>query len=149
MKIFELEWINFERNLNKKIGNLLLSTTDGVFFGTLHLLLPVLQLSSLGSGFLFDLFAKTSSDLSESDLVFLEVIKRIVDVGKTGRGSTSKFGLHTVNDNAIGGRFVHLGQSFSGFLGGWSGGVTVGDIDDHLLSVQAPVGHVFSGSHVH
>ena len=49
--------------------------TDFVLFGTLDLLLSVFELSSLSSSFLFDLFSEASSDLSESDFVFLEIQK--------------------------------------------------------------------------
>merc|ERR1719410_2416164 len=101
-----------------------------VLFGTLDLLLSVFELSSLSSGFLFDLFSEASSDLSESDFVFLEVVKTVVDVGESGSASTTKFGLHTVDDDAVGGGFVHLGQSFSDFERRWSGGFTVADVDD-------------------
>ena len=64
------------------------------------------------------------------------VVKTVVDVSESGSASTTKFGLHTVDDDAVGGGFVHLGQSFSDFEVGWSGGFTVADVDDHLLSVQ-------------
>merc|ERR1739844_217265 len=95
---------------------LLFAGTDFVLFGTLDLLLSVFELSSLSSSFLFDFFSDASSDLSESDFVFLEVVKTVVDVSESGSASTTKFGLHTVDDDAVGGRFVHLGQRFPDFL---------------------------------
>merc|ERR1712018_1008401 len=87
--------------------------TNFVLFGTLDLFLSVFELSSLSSSFLFDFFSEAGSDLSESDLVFLEVVKTVVDVSESGSASTTKFGLHTVDDDAVGGGLVHLGQSFS------------------------------------
>merc|ERR1711976_364021 len=126
----------------------LASGTDLVLGRTRDLLLSVLELSSLRSRLLLDLLDDAGSDLSESDLVLLEVVEAIVDVGKAAGGSTAEFGLHAVHDDTVWGRLVHLGERPSDLLVGWGGVLAVADVDDHLLSVQQPIGHILSGSHV-
>jgi len=110
--------------------------TDLALGGTLNLLLSVLELSSLCSRFLLDFLANAGSDLSEHDLVLLEVVEAVVDVSEAAGGSTAEFGLHAVNDDAVWGRLVHLSERLSDFLGGWGGVLAVADVDEHLLSVQ-------------
>ena len=80
-----------------------------------------------------------------SGSVLLQVIQRIVDVSETNGFATTNVGVDTVDNDAIGGRFVHLGQLFADDFSAGSGFVAVVDVDDHLLSVEEPIGHVFSG----
>lgn len=113
---------------------------------TEDLLISVLLLLSLLSGWLIDLLSQTVSHQSVGWLESLGVSDGLVDQTETGRLSTTELGSETKNGNSILVGLVQLRQSVSQLVLGDVSSVWMQDINDELSSGQQRVGDNLSSS---
>lgn len=114
--------------------------------GTEDLLVSVLLLLSLLSGWLLNLLSQTVSDQSVGWLESLGVSNGLVDQTETGRLSTTELGSETEDGDGVLVGLVQLRQSLSQLVLGDVGSVWVQDVDDELSSGQQRVGDNLSSS---
>lgn len=123
-------------------GNLL-----GVgLMGTEDLLVSVLLLLSLLSGWLLNLLSHAVSDQSVGWLESLGVGNGLIHQTETGGLSTTEVGSESEDGDGVFVGLVQFGQSLSQLVLGDIGSVGVQDVDDELSSGQQWVGDNLSSS---
>lgn len=114
--------------------------------GTEDLLVSVLLLLSLLSGWLLNLLSQTVSDQSVSWLESLSVSNGLVDQTETSRLSTTELGSETEDRDSVLVSLVKLGQLLSQLVLGDVSSVWVQNVNDELSSSQQRVGDNLSSS---